>query len=54
MCEREGKEMNSALKGKKVKGLTKSKKDLMKKFVGNSSSAIDLNKVRNEWKYEGN
>lgn len=46
--------MNATLQEKKVKGLTKSKKELMKKFVGKSSSKVDLNKVREDWKYGNN
>ena len=35
-----------------IKGLTKEKKALFKSLVGSaSSSKIDLNKVRDEWKY---
>lgn len=31
-------------------GLTKEKKEILKNFVGKSSSKIDWNKIRDEWK----
>ncbi|MBD1381347.1 hypothetical protein [Metabacillus arenae] len=37
-----------------VTGLSKNKKDLLKKHMGSASVKIDLNKVRDWWKYENN
>ncbi|WP_274854010.1 hypothetical protein [Bacillus methanolicus] len=36
---------------KPTKGLTKEKKEILKKFIGSASFPIDLNKVREWWKY---
>jgi len=37
-----------------LKGLTKEKKEILKSLKGSASSVLDLNKVRDEWKYEKN
>lgn len=34
--------------------LDKKKKDILKSLAGNASTRIDLNKVRDEWKYGNN
>ncbi|MBS2772766.1 hypothetical protein PNH38_07300 [Anoxybacillus rupiensis] len=36
----------------KNKGLTKNKKELLKKHMGSASSKIDMNDVHHWWKYE--
>ena len=49
--EKEGVEMTKLIKSNS--GLTREKKDILKKAVGSaSSSKIDLNKVRDNYKYE--
>jgi len=35
-----------------AKSLTQEQKELLRNFIGNSSSEIDMNKVRDWWKYE--
>ena len=37
-----------------LKGLTKEKKEILKSLKGSASSALDLNKVRDELKHEKN
>lgn len=56
MHRKDGEEMNAtAFKtDKKFKPLDKKKKELLKKFIGSASSKLDLNKVRDEWKYGKN
>jgi len=47
--------MNTAIKKfakDGITGLTKEKKELLKKFIGSSPSKIDMNKVRDWWKSE--
>jgi hypothetical protein len=55
MCDKEErKKMNATLSNKSFQPLNKEKKALLKKFIGSASSKLDLNKVRDEWKYEKN
>lgn len=42
------------IKNKKHEGLDKNKKELLKSLMGSSTSKIDLNKIREEWKYGTN
>ncbi|MDR4959600.1 hypothetical protein [Bacillus sonorensis] len=44
--------MNALASKNSFKPLDKKKKALLKKFVGSSSSKLDLNKVRDSWKYD--
>jgi hypothetical protein len=37
-----------------ITGLTKEKKEILKKSVGKCTSKIDFNKVKDSWKYEDN
>jgi hypothetical protein len=37
-----------------LKGLTKEKKEVLKSLRGSASFKLDLNKVRDEWKYAKN
>ncbi|AOR97652.1 MULTISPECIES: hypothetical protein [Bacillus subtilis group] len=53
MDEKKGeKKMNAVASKNSFKPLNKTKKDLLKKFIGSSSSKLDLNKVRDSWKYD--
>lgn len=58
MCNKEEKDMGTAAIKKidksNISGLSKNKKDLLKKHMGSASGNIDLNKVREWWKYENN
>lgn len=58
MCKEEEKEVGATVVKRidksKVNGLSKMKKDLLKKHMGSASQSIDLNKVREWWKYENN
>jgi len=40
------------LKKSGIKGLTKEKKELLKRSVGKCTSKVDMNKVRDSLKYE--
>jgi hypothetical protein len=56
MCRGEENKMNATTIKKidksKNKGLTKNKKELLKKHMGSASSKIDMNDVHHWWKYE--
>lgn len=54
--KRRVKGMGAALNIDKTKltGLTTEKKEILKKFVGKSSSRIDWNQIRDEYKNESN
>ncbi|MFC4183974.1 hypothetical protein [Saccharococcus thermophilus] len=58
MCDKGEKKMNATATKKidksKNTGLTKSKKELLKKHMGSAPSKIDMNDVRHWWKYENN
>lgn len=56
MHRKDGEKMNAIVfkTDKKFKPLDKKKKELLKKFIGSASSKLDLNKVRDEWKYGKN
>ncbi|WP_150267509.1 hypothetical protein [Paenibacillus tepidiphilus] len=53
----EEKNMQTAIKKldtSKYSALTKSKKEILKKHMGSATSKIDMNKVKDWWKYESN
>lgn len=55
--DKEGKDMQVAIKKldlSKYTGLTKEKKAILKEHMGSASTKIDMNKVRDWWKYESN
>lgn len=58
MCKEEEKDMGTAaikrIDKSNISGLSKSKKELLKKHMGSASVKIDLNRVREWWKNEDN
>lgn len=54
MTNKGDEKMNATALKQPYKPLNKDKKAQLKKFIGNSSSKIDLNKVRDNWKYGKN
>jgi hypothetical protein len=58
MCNEEEKDMGATtikrIDKSKISGLSKSKKELLKKHMGSASVNIDLNSVREWWKNENN
>ena len=55
MCkDKEEKEMGIVAEKKSIRPLNNEKKMVLKNFIGKSSSRLDLNKVRDQWKYEKN
>lgn len=53
--DKEAKKMNTAIKKldmTKYTGLTKEKKAILKEHMGSATSKIDMNKVREWWKYK--
>ncbi|WP_154670397.1 hypothetical protein [Bacillus timonensis] len=58
MCNKEEKELGTTaikrIDKSNVSGLSKSKKELLEKHMGSASANIDLNKIREWWKYENN
>lgn len=52
MRKKEEEKVKATLDKEKVnEGLNADQKALLEKFIGNSSSNIDMNKVRDEWKH---
>ena len=51
-----GEGANTMLASRKIgmSGLTKDKKEILKRSVGKCSSKIDLNKIKDEWKHANN
>lgn len=58
MCDKGEKKMNATavkqIDKSNITGLTKRKKEILKRHMGSASSKIDMNKVRDWWKYEDN
>jgi hypothetical protein len=58
MCYKEEKDMGATtikrIDKSNISGLSKNKKDLLKKHMGSASVNIDLNRVREWWKNENN
>ena len=54
LCDKEEKSMEAVIEKNSFKPLDRKKKSLLKKFIGSSSSKLDLNKVRDQWKHEKN
>lgn len=59
MCKKEEKDEMSTVAVKKIdrskySGLSRDKKEILRSKIGNSSAKIDLNDVRQWWKYENN
>lgn len=56
MCDKEsGSDMEATIKRidkTNISGLSKNKKELLKKHMGSASTKLDLNKVREWWKNE--
>ncbi len=56
MCDKEsGSNMEATIKRidkTNISGLSKNKKELLKKHMGSASTKLDLNKVREWWKNE--
>ncbi|WP_187444774.1 hypothetical protein [Rossellomorea vietnamensis] len=46
--------MELVIEKNSIKPLNKKRKDLLKNFIGSSSSKIDLNKVKDNWNNEKN